>query len=229
MKNIGTINYTKIPFNDKLKDMYDEIHINHIDIIDKLSYLNLAKVANKQMRDIFDDYFDYKLQKCDYFALITGLVSDYEDYDKWDDVMDFFDDIKIEQQIYDYDEDNNIQGDASGNIIKSNCICSKEITKIFKLYRFREVKLIIGSSCFKKHIIKFNKSHKLYKKYLKENKKYTEYNNKIKELKENFIFCNSCNKYKIPKKDSWKSKCSKCFAKSNSINNNVCLIDINSF
>jgi len=221
-----TINYTKILFNDKLKDMYDEIHKNHINIIDKLSHLNLAKVANKQMRDIFDGYFDYKLEKCDYFALITGLVSDYEYYDKWDEVMNFFDDIKIEQQICDYEEDNNIQGDASGNIINSNCICSKQITKIFKLYRYGEVKLIIGSSCFKKHIIKFNYSHKLYKKYLKEDKKYTEYNKKIKELKDNFIFCNSCKKYKIPKNESWKSKCSKCFAKSNSINNKVCLIEL---
>ena len=225
MKSRGTINYTKILFNDKLKNMYDEIHINHIDIIDKLSHINLGIVANKEIRDVFDDYFDYKLQKCDYFALICGLVVNYEDMNNWDDVMEYFDDIRIQRFIDDYDENNNVL-DGSGNIIKSNCICSKQITKIFCLLKDKQEKLIIGSNCFNKHIIKFNHSHKLYKKYKQEEKKHTEYNKKIKELKDNFILCNSCNKYKIPKKDSWKSKCSKCFAKSNSINNNVCLIDI---
>ena len=52
LKNLW--NDTTIIFNDKLKSLYDEIHKNHIDLIDQLSDISRCRFANPEIRLIFD-------------------------------------------------------------------------------------------------------------------------------------------------------------------------------
>jgi len=220
-------NDTTIIFNDKLKSLYDDIHENHIDLIDQLSDISRCKFANPEMRLIFDknkDKLDYstdnkKFEKPEYFALICGLVSDYNNYNRWEEIMYYFDDIdgKICAFTNDYDED--IRNNRS---LKSTCICGQRIEEICYLFKDGDIKLIIGNVCVKKHIIT-NKNHPLHKKYKKVRKKIRtekKINKKKKEEYEKLISeyrkCMDCNKFNIPiNEPSVKKRCKNCYISIN--------------
>jgi len=225
LKNLW--NNTTIIFNDKLKSLYDEIHENHSDLIDKLSDLSECKFANPEMRLIFDkhkDELDYstnneKLKKPEYFALICGLVSDYNNYNRWEEIMYYFDDIDAKITVFTNEYDEFLENSDKYN---STCICGQRIAEICYLYKDGDIKLIIGNVCVKKHIIT-NKNHPLHKKYKKVRKKLKEQkkiNKKKKEEYEKLISefrkCMDCNKFNIPiNEPSFKKTCKDCYISKN--------------
>jgi len=220
-------NDTTIIFNDKLKSLYDDIHENHIDLIDQLSDISRCRFANPEMRLVFDknkDKLDYstdivKLKKPEYFALICGLVSDYNNYNRWEEVMYYFDDIDGKINVFTNDYDEHIRN--SGNY-RTTCICGQTIGEICYLYNDGDIKLIIGNVCVKKHIIT-NKNHPLHKKYKKVRKKFKEQKKIYKQKKEEyedliskFRKCNDCNKYNISINEPiYKKICLECFKSKN--------------
>jgi len=222
-------NNTTIIFNDKLKSLYDEIHENHSDLIYQLSDISRCKFANPEIRLIFDknkDKLDYstdneKLKKPDYFALICGLVSDYNNYNRWEEIMYYFDDIDAKINAFTNEYDEFLENSDSYN---STCICGKIINEICYLYKDGDIKLIIGNVCVKKHIIT-NKNHPLHKKYKKVRKKLKEQKKIYKQKKEEyekliseFRKCNDCNEYNIPIDEPiYKKVCLECFKSKNEI------------
>jgi len=220
-------NNTTIIFNDKLKSLYDEIHENHSDLIYQLSDISRCKFANPEMRLIFDknkDKLDYstnneKLKKPEYFALICGLVSDYNNYNRWEEIMYYFDDIDGKICAFTNEYDEFLENSDNYN---STCICGQRIAEICYLYKDGDIKLIIGNVCVKKHIIT-NKNHPLHKKYKKVRKKIRtekEINKKKKEEYEKLISeyrkCMDCNKFNIPiNEPSVKKRCKNCYISIN--------------
>ena len=222
------LNDTTIIFNDKLKSLYDYIHENHNDVIEQLSDLSECKFANPEMRLIFDkhkDKLDFStnnknFEKPEYFALICGLVSDYNNYNKWEEIMYYFDDVEtINHFTNDFDEDIRNNGN-----FKSTCICGKSIEEICYLYKDGNIILIVGNVCVKKYIIT-NKNHPLHKKFKKERKKLREQKKIYKQKKEEyekliseFRKCNDCNEYNIPIDEPiYKKVCLECFKSKNEI------------
>lgn len=233
-------NKTKIIFNEKLKKLYDNIHLNHSGVIYNLSDITRSKIANIEMRHIFDNNIDnmdiqdnrIKLSKSDYFALITGLKVNYKECEKWEEILNYFDDIEAATLMFenDYEESHfddcnivermGIIMDNSGNEIRTTCICSQQIQNIYYLKKNGEIKLIIGSTCLTKNII-INKHHPLYNKYIKETKKIKNQKQKINQTKEEYKIltdkyrkCLSCNEYNIDINESiFKKKCINCFTK----------------
>lgn len=220
-------NDTTIIFNDKLKSLYDDIHENHIDLIDQLSDISRCTFANPEMRLVFDknkDKLDYstdivKFKRQEYFALICGLVSDYNNYNRWEQIMNYFDDVKAKIIVFTNDYDEDIRNYGNYN---TTCICGQPIKEICYLYKDGKIKLIIGNVCVKKYIIT-NKKHPLYKKFKKERKKLKEQKKIYKQKKEEyekliseFRKCNDCNKYNISiNEPSYKKICLECFKSKN--------------
>jgi hypothetical protein len=242
MSEFQTVNYTIVVFNDKLKSLYDYIHENHIDLVDTLTDMVRSKDSIRELRRVFKknkDKLDLTenigFSKPDYFALITGLTSDYKNYNSWEEVIAYYNDIEKhfsfftnEHEEHHFTDCNvvermNIINDTSGNNVNSTCICGHVINQICILKRDNQNKLIVGIDCVKKNIIKNDKKHILYKKLKRIKKKLKKEKQIIKETKEEyekliseFRKCNDCNKYNISiNEPSYKKICLECFKSKN--------------
>ena len=242
MSKFINVNYTNVVFNDKLKSLYDYIHTNHIDLVDNLIDLIQVKSTNREMRRLFKKNKDkldlienIGFSKPDYFALISGLMTNYKDINNWEEVRNYYDEIDTNYSLFknDYEEHHftdcnvvermNIINDTSGNDFDSTCICGHIINKICYLRKDGEKKLIVGLDCVEKNIIKNDKKHILYKKLKKIKKKIKKQNKIIKETKEEyekliseFRKCMDCNKFNIPiNEPSYKKSCSDCYISKN--------------
>jgi len=209
---MSKVNNTIVKFNDKLKSLYDYIHENHYDLVFQLSDINRSKIANPEMRRIFnlnidklDLISDKKFIMPDYFALISGLMVDYKCINSWEEVLKYYyedgeDNIDTNYSLFqnDYEENHftdcnvveriNIIRDTSGNGIQSTCICGQSIERICYLKKNNEIKLIIGTDCVFKNIIhnRLDKNHPFYKKFKKIKKKIKKEKKIIKETKEEY-------------------------------------------
>lgn len=244
MSENQNVNYTNVVFNDKLKSLYDYIHENHIDLVDTLTDMIRSKESIRELRRVFKknkDKLDLTenigFSKPDYFALITGLTSDYKNYNSWEEVRNYYNDIEKHRSDFTnaYEEHHftdcnvvermNIIRDNDGNNVNSTCICGHVIHQICFLKRDDENKLIVGIDCVEKNIIKNDKKHILYKKLKKIKKKMKKEKQIIKETKEEyekliseFRKCNDCNKYNISVNEpSYKKVCLECFKSKNKI------------
>jgi len=244
---VGSINFTNVIFNEKLKSLYDYIHANYSELVTELSDINRSKSANPEMREIFklnrdklDLISDKKFIMPDYFALIAGLMVNYNDMNSWGEVLKYYyedgeDNIDTNYSLFqnDYEEHHftgcdvvermNIINDTSGNGIQSTCICGHIITQICFLKKYKEIKLIIGTDCVEKNIIHhsniIDKNHPFYKKFKKIKKKIRAEKKIIKQTKEEyekliseFRKCMDCNKFNIPiNEPSFKKTCKDCY------------------
>jgi len=249
----GSINITIVKFNDKLKSLYDYIHSNYSDLVFQLSDINRSRTANPEMREIFKlnrDKLDLISDKMfimpDYFALIAGLMVNYNDINSWEEVLKYYyedgeDNIDTNYSLFqnDYEEHHftgcdvvermNIINDTSGNGIQSTCICGHIITQICFLKKYKQIKLIIGTDCVEKNIIRnipdINES--FYNKFKAIKKKFRDGKELIKKTKqdyENLITeyrqCIVCEKYNIKiNEPSFKTKCIDCYIKEQKLIN----------
>jgi len=238
----GIVNYTNVIFNDKLKSLYDYIHTNHIDLVEQLTDIILVKSANREMRRLFKknkDKLDLTenigFSKPDYFALISGLMTNYKDINNWEEVRNYYDDIEhgFSHFINSYEEHHftdcnvvermNIINENESNYINSTCICGHVIHQTCYLSKNNKKKLIVGIDCVEKNIIKNDKKHILYKKLKKIKKKIKKQNKIIKETKEAYEKlisenrkCMDCNKFNIPiNEPSFKKSCKDCYISKN--------------
>jgi len=215
-------------FTKALDEMGEEVGKLHINSHDQLG----IQEAQMKLRDYFVQHMDTlnycedpdhkrngkrnrkTLSKPDAFALMVGLVSNFNEHKCWEDLMNDFTNVSFETTIVNGKIKLQNATDLSGNEVAQHlncsCVCGKHIKVVYHLKSTRtDKKLAVGCDCIGKVVI--------------HNPDLAEELKKAKKMKDKLRGCEACHQYKIPSDSPLSHKvCKSCWFKHREELNRKC-------
>jgi hypothetical protein len=191
------INKTRIPWNDETRDKIYEIR-------SWLKGIDIGDIANhKRVHAAIKTMFPQAQRRPDMYAIYVALASDLTKFNEWEDVLKQWAVCGVGATWED-----------EGWNLRGTCICSQTVGYTLLIKNLiTGVELHVGSECvFKNCITEYQKDQykEMKKKLDKKKRERAAERKRIKELEENFICCNKCKEYVIPRRGFQNLTCFDC-------------------